>query len=119
MLQCFFPGTSIVQDRFSRGHVVPTVDSQQDFCVIRTNISGSNVYVAFERFITTGDSNDISFTLDLYLMFSMGLYRLSNNGTSFNPQQHFFRIPFQTTTNLINCSTSKIILKKKFSISIN
>ena len=43
-------------------------------------------------------------------MFSMGLYTLLNNGTSFNPQQHFFRIPFQTPTSLLNCVSSK---KKK------
>jgi hypothetical protein len=103
----YFPGTQIVQDRFSRGHVVPSVDSQQDFCVIRTNLTNSNVYVAFERFITTGDPNDISFIPNLYLMFSMGLYTLSNNGTSFNPQHHFFRIALQTTVNLLNCTSSK------------
>jgi hypothetical protein len=40
-------------------------------------------------------------------MFSMGLYTLSNNGTSFNPQQHFFRIALQTPTSLLNCVSSK------------
>jgi hypothetical protein len=87
------------------------VDSEQDFCVIRTNLTNNNVYVAFERFITTGDSNDISFIPNLYLMFSMGIYTLSNNGTSFNPQHHFFRIPFQTQISLINCTAGKTEMK--------
>ncbi|CAF1055170.1 unnamed protein product, partial [Didymodactylos carnosus] len=97
----FYPGTQTVEDRFSRGFVVPTVDTQQDFCVIRTNLSNNNVYVAFERFIMTGDPNDIGYSLNVYLMFSMGLY--TRNGSSFNIQHHFFRIPRQTMISLINC----------------
>ena len=102
----FFPGTEVVQDRwrrfsgidhyftcylyrYSQGHVVPSIDRQQDFCVIQTNITGQNVYVTFERFSTTGDVNDISFTSNVYLMFSMGSYTLLNGTNSFNPQQHF------------------------------
>ncbi|UJR31031.1 hypothetical protein I4U23_018540 [Adineta vaga] len=96
----YFLGTQIVQDRYSRSHAVPTIDNQQDFCVIRTNTTDKNIYVAFERFVTTGDSNDISFISNLYLMFSIGSYTFTN---SYNPQQHFYRIPYQTSINLISC----------------
>jgi hypothetical protein len=93
--------------RYSRGHVVPSVDTQQDFCVIAVNITDNNVYVEFERFITTGDANDISFIPNLYLMFSMGSYTISNNASGFSPQEHFFRTAYQTSINLINCVSSK------------
>ncbi|CAF5054929.1 unnamed protein product [Rotaria sp. Silwood1] len=100
----FFPGTQIVQDRYSQGHVVPLIDTQQDFCVIRTNITDNkNIYVAFERFLTTGDVHDITFTPNLYLMFSMGPYVLSNGTNTFIPQYHFFRIPLRTSLSLMNC----------------
>ena len=100
--------------RYSRAHAVPSVDSQQDFCLILSNISGNNFYVAFERFLTTGDANDISFISNLYLMFSMGSYTSTNNSntnstsSTFNPQHHVFRIATQTTFNLLNCVSSKL-----------
>jgi hypothetical protein len=93
--------------RYSRGHVVPSVDSQQDFCIIQTNITNKNIYVAFERFIVTGDPNDISFTPNLYLMFAMGLYTFTVNTNSYNPRQHFFHTVLPTMTNLINCVSSR------------
>lgn len=74
--------------------------------MIRTNITDRNVYVAFERFVGTGDSNDISFIPNLYLMFSIGSYT-SSDGSTFNPQYHSFRIAQQTTVNLVNCTSSK------------
>ena len=90
--------------------MVPSIDRQQDFCVIRTNNTGQNVYVAFERFVTTGDTNDINFLSNLYLMFSMGLYTLADSTNSFSPRYHFFRTALQTRTNLINCTSSKVII---------
>jgi hypothetical protein len=93
--------------RYSNAHAVPSVDTQQDFCVILTNVTNTNVYVAFERFIITGDPKDIDFTQNLYLMFSMGLYTTSTDTNTFNPQYHFFRIAYPTSTSLINCTSSK------------
>ena len=69
------------------------------------NISNQNTYVAFERFITTGDANDISFMPSVYLMFAMGSYTFAASTNTFNPQRHFFRLPFQTRVNLINCTS--------------
>ncbi|CAF5183408.1 unnamed protein product, partial [Rotaria magnacalcarata] len=99
----YFPGTQMVQDRYSRGHITPSVDTQQDFCVIQSNLTDKNVYVSFERFLTTGDTNDISFSSNLYLMFAMGPYTFSKDTSSFNPQYHFFRIALQSSLSLINC----------------
>jgi hypothetical protein len=93
--------------RYSRGHVVPSVDSQQDFCVIQTNITNKNIYVEFERFIVTGDPNDISFIPNLYLMFAMGLYTFTANTNNYNPRQHFFHTVLPTMTSLINCVSSR------------
>ncbi|CAF1005451.1 unnamed protein product [Adineta ricciae] len=99
----FFPGTQIVQDRFSQGHSAPTLDNQQDFCVIRTNTTDKNIYAAFERFLATGDTKDISFTSDVYLMFAVGSYTFTNG---YNPQQHSFRTSYQTSISLLSCSSS-------------
>lgn len=71
-------------------------------------MTDQNVFVAFERFLTTGDSNDISFTSNVYLMFSMGPYTLTNDTSNFNPRYHVFRTSSEVTTSLINCVSSKL-----------
>ena len=96
--------------RYSRKHAEPTIDSQQDFCVIQTNVSDRNVYAAFERFIRTGDPNDISFTPNLFLTFAMGLYTVSTTTNIITAQHHFFRVAYQTSISLINCTASKSII---------
>lgn len=102
----FFSIIFIITDlfnRFSQGHNAPTLDNQQDFCVIRTNTTDKNIYAAFERFLTTGDTKDISFTSNVYLMFAVGSYTFTN---SYNPQQHSFRTSYQTSISLLNCASS-------------
>ncbi|CAF4553802.1 unnamed protein product [Rotaria sp. Silwood1] len=99
----FFPETQTIQDRYSRGHVIPSIDNQQDFCIIQTNMTGQNVYAAFERLSTTEDVDDISFTSDIYLIFSMGSYTVLNDTNNFKPQNYFFRKSLTTSINLINC----------------
>ncbi|CAF1213556.1 unnamed protein product [Adineta steineri] len=96
----FFPGTQTVQDRYSRESNSSLIDSQQDFCIFRTNTTDKNIYVAFERYIETGDSKDINFMSNLNLIFSMGSYIFT---TTYNPQQQFFRIVSQTSVNLLYC----------------
>jgi hypothetical protein len=121
----FFPGTQIVQDRYertsfrsmniffndayrySRGHVIPSIDNQQDFCIIQTNLTDQNVYLSFERYSTTGDIDDIDLTSNVYLMFSMGIYTFSNYANTFNLQDPFFRKSLETNINLIHCISSK------------
>ena len=92
---------------FARGHSTPILDNQQDFCLIRTNISDQNVYVTFERFVVTGDTNDTSFSDNVFLMFAIGSYTLTSATNTFNPQYHSYRVAFQTSTKLINCVSSK------------
>lgn len=106
--------------RYSRGRAVPTIDSQQDFCLILSNTSGRNFYVAFERFLTTGDANDINFVSNLYLMFSMGSYTSTNNNNNgtFDPQYHAFRTVTQTAFNLLDCVSSKIFKFRFFSYQL-
>ncbi|CAF4786385.1 unnamed protein product [Rotaria socialis] len=100
----FFPEVQLTQDRYIRESVIPILDSQQDFCVIQTNTTGQHVYVTFERMITTGDDDDdINFTSDLYLMFSMGSYAIVNDTNIFQLQQHFFRRLLTIRVNLMNC----------------
>ncbi|CAF3727659.1 unnamed protein product [Rotaria sordida] len=99
----FFPGTQIIQDRYSQGYLVPSIDNQQDFCVIQTNMTSQNIYITFERLTTTGDIDDISFTSDVSLMFSMGSYTLLNDTNSFKLHDHFFHKSLTTSINLINC----------------
>jgi hypothetical protein len=107
----FFPGSQIVQDRSSRGNAISSIDNQQDFCVIQTNLTGQNVYFSFERSSTTEDTDDIDLTSNVYLIFSMGSYT-----TTFNPQDHFFRKSLETDVNLIQCTSSKKKYIKKRSI---
>lgn len=122
----FYPGTQIVQDRyyylfgentthgsfllsrFARGRSTPALDTQQDFCLIRTNLSDQNVYVTFERFVITGDTNDIGFNTNVFLTFAVGPYTAVPATNTFNPQYHLFRIALQTSISLLSCISSKI-----------
>lgn len=79
------------------------MDSQQDFCVIRTNVTDQNVYVAFERFVITSDTNDIGFSNNVFLMFSLGSYSPGADSNAFTPRYHTFRIALQTSISLLNC----------------
>lgn len=71
------------------------------------NITGQSVYVTFERLITTDDIDDISFTSNVYFMFSMGSYSLLNDTDDVELENHFFRKPLETSIDLINCISSK------------
>jgi len=99
--------------RYSRGHVIPSIDNQQDFCIIQTNITNQNVSITFERYSTTGDIDDINLTSNIYLIFSMGFYTSSNDKNNINLQDSFFRKSFKTSINLIKCNSSKKIYKRK------
>ena len=98
--------------RYSRGHVVPSMDNQQHFCLIQTNITAQNVYVAFERSVTTEDIEDINLTSDVSLIFSMGSYTISNETNTFQLQDPFYRKALDINVNLMNCLSSKRIHKR-------
>ena len=127
-----FPGIEIIQDRYkqkssidifidyiyrySQGDIIPSLDIQQDFCLIQMNCTNQNVYIVFERFITTEDNYDINLISNLYLTFSMGIYSLSNETNNFNLENPFFHKSFNSSINLMNCLSSKQIFtgKKNF-----
>lgn len=120
-----FPGREIVQDRyeetFSSSHhscfhhlcsysmnqVNSSIDSQQDFCIMESNMTGKNLSLSFERNVTTGDIHDLNLMSNVSLVFSMGVYTTSNDGNTFDLQPHFFRQLFDQTVSFVRCHSSK------------
>lgn len=129
----FFPGTQVIQDRyawrivmyysyirnhlffewsvnsFSRGHGVPTLDPQQDFCVMRTNVTDRSFYVAFERFMITNDVNDIALNTNIFPMFALGPYTYTAATNTYQPSIHSYRLPIAISVNLLSCTSCKNI----------
>ena len=75
--------------------------------MIQTSVIDQNIDVTFERPVSTGDIDDISFTSDIYLTFSMGTYTVNNDTNEFDLSSHFFQKSHNTSTNLMNCISSK------------
>ncbi|CAF1091235.1 unnamed protein product [Adineta ricciae] len=98
-----FPDMQIIRDGYFRGQAVPLIDLQQDLCMIQTNLSDQNIDVNFERSVSTGDIDDISFTSDIYLTFSMGSYIVNNDTNEFDLSSHFFQKSHNVSINLMNC----------------
>ena len=99
--------------------MTPALDSQQDFCLIRTNLSDQNIYASFERFVITGDTNDISFNANVFLTFAVGSYTSVPATNTFTPQYHLFRTALQTSINLLSCTSSKALSRIGFRRTID
>lgn len=86
---------------------MPSIDLQQDLCMIQTNLTNQDIDVTFERSVSTGATDDLSFTSDISLTFLMGTYTVNNDTNGFDLSSHFFRKSHDVSFNLLNCISSK------------
>ena len=63
--------------------------------------------ISFERNATTEDIHDVNFISNVSLVFSIGVYTTSNNGTIFDLQTHFFRQLLDKPVNFLRCHSGK------------
>jgi hypothetical protein len=100
---------SSILHRHSREHSRSlSIDTHDDVCLVRTNLTDHNLYLAFERLIDTHDHNDIRFTSNISLIFFMGSYTDASDSIYIETQaSSIYHQSMTKNLDLLACSSSK------------